>query len=160
MMKRSVPIIAAIGIVALAGIVLARMCGMHGGGMMGGDRMGGMSMARHHYVMRHGIDAQYASRTNPLQATETNVNAGRQKYQRYCAACHGPNGRGNGPAGKNLDPRPTDIATFSDTHMADDDYLYWTIAEGGAPVGSGMPPFKNTLDETGIWQIILYLRHL
>jgi mono/diheme cytochrome c family protein len=39
-------------------------------------------------------------------------------------------------------------------------YLFWTISEGGAPVGSAMPPFKQTLNEGDIWKIITYLRAL
>lgn len=44
--------------------------------------------------------------------------------------------------------------------MATDGYLFWTIAEGGAPVGSAMPAFKQTLKEDDIWKIITYLRTL
>ncbi|HSH49369.1 MAG TPA: cytochrome c [Halomonas sp.] len=134
--------------------------GMMGGGMMGGDGTRGMSMTRHRYVMRHGIDSLYASKTNPLQPTANNTQAGRQSYELYCASCHGPSGRGDGPAGENLNPRPTNIAAFSKMPMASDAYLYWTIAEGGSPVGSAMPPFKDALDETQIWQLILSLRQM
>ncbi|MFN8545827.1 MAG: c-type cytochrome [Candidatus Binatia bacterium] len=30
-------------------------------------------------------------------------------YQRYCAPCHGVDGRGRGPAAEALTPRPTDL---------------------------------------------------
>lgn len=155
--------IAAASLLMAATFSLAQMHGMQGRGMMGGggmSGMSGMSMTRHRYVMRNGIDQLYAPKTNPLQPTESNVQAGRQSYERYCASCHGPSGRGDGPAGENLSPRPTNIAAFSKMPMASDAYLYWTIAEGGAPVGSAMPPFKDALDETRIWQVILSLRQM
>jgi mono/diheme cytochrome c family protein len=44
--------------------------------------------------------------------------------------------------------------------IATDAYLYWTIAEGGVPVESAMPPFKAALGEGEIWDIIGYLRQL
>jgi mono/diheme cytochrome c family protein len=44
--------------------------------------------------------------------------------------------------------------------MASDSYLFWTISEGGAPVGSAMPPFKQTLTDDEIWKIITYVRTL
>lgn len=44
--------------------------------------------------------------------------------------------------------------------MTTDGYLYWTIADGGAPLGTAMPPFKSMLKEDQIWKIIIYLREL
>lgn len=158
--------IAAVGLLTAAGFSLAQMHGMQGHGMMdgkgmmGGGGMNRMSMTRHRYVMRNGIDQLYASKNSPLQPTENNTQVGRQSYERHCASCHGPSGHGDGPAGENLSPSPTNIAAFSKMPMASDAYLYWTIAEGGAPVDSAMPPFKDVLDKTRIWQVILYLRHM
>jgi mono/diheme cytochrome c family protein len=88
------------------------------------------------------------------------LDKGKALYQTNCATCHGASGVGDGVAGTNLNPRPADIARFSKMPMASDSYLYWTIAEGGAPVKSAMPPFKAQLEELEIWQIITYLRNL
>ena len=44
--------------------------------------------------------------------------------------------------------------------IATDGYLYWTIAEGGTPLGTAMPPFKNVLKDAEIWKVISYLREL
>lgn len=35
--------------------------------------------------------------------------AGAELYHRYCASCHGPNGAGDGPVAKWIDPRPADL---------------------------------------------------
>jgi hypothetical protein len=71
-------------------------------------------------------------------------------------------GRGmrHGPAGAALNPPPADLAFASRRPMATDAYFYWTIAEGGAPVGSAMPPFKGVLAADEIWQLIAHLRRL
>lgn len=144
--------------------VVSGMGGMGGehmmgnGGMMGNDRMGGMSMGRHRHVMRNGIDPEYADRSNPLKPTTSVLEKGKQLYEANCVSCHGPAGQGNGEAADALDPKPTNIAAFSQMPMASDGYLYWAIAEGGAPVGSAMPAFKGTLEENDVWRIITYLR--
>ena len=134
----------------------AQMMGqmMQGGGMMG------MSSVRHQYVMRNGVDPDYATRTNPLKHTARNIADGKRLYEQNCALCHGPTGMGDGEAGKNLSPPPANIAAFGRTRMATDGYLYWSIAEGGVPFATGMPPFKASLKQDEIWKIVLFLREL
>lgn len=131
---------------------------MRGHEMMAGRGPMNMSMARHRFVMRNGVPQAYAGKTNPLEPTEAHTARGKQRYKTHCASCHGASGHGDGDAGASLDPRPANIARFSKMRMASDEYLYWTIAEGGAPLGTAMPPFKAALDSDQIWEIILYLR--
>ncbi|MCB1860313.1 MAG: cytochrome c [Gammaproteobacteria bacterium] len=133
---------------------------MRGNGMMRGQDMMNMSIIRHRFVMMNGIGKEYASRTNPLSPTPNNITNGEELYTGNCATCHGVSGRGDGEAGKSLNPRPANIAAFSKMPMASDGYLYWTIAEGGTPLGTAMPVFKSVLSEEQIWEIILYLRRL
>lgn len=130
-------------------------------GMMGpGHGMMNMSMVRHHFVMMNGINPAYAAKKNPLQPTPQNIEAGKTLYGQNCAQCHGVTGLGDGEAGKTLNPRPANVASASKMPMATDSYLYWTIAEGGAPIGTAMPPFRDTLKTEDIWKIITYLRTL
>ena len=42
--------------------------------------------------------------------------------------------------------------------MAGDEYLLWTVSEGGQRFGTDMPAFKDTLTEDQIWSIIAYMR--
>lgn len=144
--------------------------GMMGPGMMGPGMMGpggrghgnmmGASMRRHHLAMMYGIDAEYAAKTNPLPANTPTLNSGRHLFEQHCARCHGAGGFGDGPDGAGLDPRPANIAASSKMPMSSDGYLFWTISEGGAPVGSAMPAFRQSLKEEEIWKIVAYLRTL
>lgn len=153
-MKNLYAKLAVSGVLLLAVIAYGQMMGMgRGGGMMN------MSI-RGRFVMRNGVDPVYASRKNPLQRTAVNVAKGKQLYDKNCALCHGQEGLGNGEAGKGLNPPPADIAATINRRMATDGYVYWTVAEGGVPVGSAMPPFKGVLKEEEIWKTILYLRTL
>ena len=39
--------------------------------------------------------------------------SGAEIYQRYCASCHGADGRGDGPAAATLDPLPSDLTAIA-----------------------------------------------
>jgi len=39
--------------------------------------------------------------------------AGKDLFQQYCAVCHGPDGKGNGPAAPALKNHPTDLTQIS-----------------------------------------------
>ena len=118
------------------------------------------SMVRHHYVHTHGVDAQYAGKGRPRVPTAEDLATGKALFARHCASCHGEHGAGDGVAGAGLDPPPADVAFAARRPMASDGYLLWAIAEGGVPVGSAMPPFKDVLSEEEIWQVIGHLREL
>jgi len=124
-------------------------------GMMG---MG--SMARHQQGMMGGIPLPYGGKINPLALTREVLDQGRALYQARCAVCHGEDGRGDGPAAAPLDPPPADLTRVIRMPIANDDYLLWTISEGGAGFGSAMPSFKEQLNELQRWQVITFLRQL
>ncbi len=134
----------------------------HGMGMMDGKGMGmmGGSSVRHSYFMRYGLEPKYARMSNPLAFTSANISKGKALYEQNCAACHGPTGRGDGPAGANLQPPPSDLVGVVKMPMASDGYLYWTISEGGTALNTAMLPWKDILSESDIWHLILYLRTL
>jgi len=161
-MKTSIAI--AVAIISLAAVGVASAQGGMGMGMGPGKGMGMGMMSgpsiRHHFVMQNGIDPQYANLANPLPGTAANVSHGRQLYEQDCATCHGPQGFGDGPAGKSLEPPPANLVNLGRMPMVSDGYLYWTLAEGGVPVGSAMPPFKEVLKPDDIWAVILYLQTL
>ena len=87
-------------------------------------------------------------------------------YARDCAACHGPAGKGNGPAGANLPGRqkmdptmPTGPANFTDPgHMlaVSDVLLQGKLLRGG--MGTGMPEFGSLYTDDELWAMVAYLR--
>ena len=129
-------------------------------GQMRGKGMMNMSMIRHHFVMRNGIDPKYATKVSPLERNAENIATGKKLYEKNCALCHGATGLGDGEAGKDLEPPPANIAMFIKMHNVPDGYLYWTIAEGGIPLQTAMPPFKNVMKEDEIWKTMIFLREL
>jgi len=96
--------------------------------------------------------AAEAARRNPVAYDKPSIDEGRKLYGTYCAACHGDQGRGDGPAGAALSPRPSDLTHTSEHHRDGD--LAWKIATGKPP----MPGWKGTLSETQIWHVVNYLK--
>lgn len=149
-----------------ASVPWSQCCGMSpwpmGQGMMGQGMMGrGMmsSMPRHHFAMMSGIPAPYNSLSNPLPRTRETVERGAAVYAGNCASCHGATGAGDGPVGRTLSPPPANLAWLAQMPMVQwDPFMYWTVAEGGAPFGSAMPSFKNVLSNDDIWAVIAYIQ--
>jgi mono/diheme cytochrome c family protein len=46
-------------------------------------------------------------------APKTNPTSGSEMYRTYCAVCHGPDGKGNGPAAPAMKVPPTDLTQLS-----------------------------------------------
>lgn len=93
--------------------------------------------------LRRAIISAYALTVAPKQAPD--AERGATPYAEQCAACHGAEGRGDGPAGKGLDPAPSN---FHDTaRMASRSIygLYNTITLGVA--GTGMASYKQLSDD-------------
>jgi mono/diheme cytochrome c family protein len=110
---------------------------------------------------------------------------GRALYSRDCAACHGTDGRGDGPAGRNLPGlrgrRPTATGAGPDgakpvDHMGSaqapagpadftdpafrlavsDAFLQGKILRGG--MGTGMPEFGSLYSQNELWALVAYIR--
>jgi mono/diheme cytochrome c family protein len=129
-----------------------------GPGMMGGGMMGG-SMARNHAAMMGGVPAAYANLRNPLPKTPATIERGAKVYADRCASCHGVTGYGDGPAASSLTPRPANLAWLSRMPMSRwDAFMFWTVSEGGAPSGTAMPSFKDSLSSTDRWAVIAYIQ--
>ncbi len=116
---------------------------------------------RHHQSMRGGIPAPYSNMQNPLPASAGNQQGGAELFQQFCATCHGSQGMGDGPAGKALTPRPANLTRFIRMPMLSrDNYLMWTISDGGAQFKTAMPAFKSVISDEDRWRIIHFLRTL
>jgi mono/diheme cytochrome c family protein len=92
-----------------------------------------------------------------------NTAPGAKVFAQRCAVCHGPDGRGNGPAAATLIPRPRDftLADFRYRSTApgsppSDSDLISTVSNGLA--ASAMPGFKDILSEAEIWAVVVRVK--
>lgn len=130
--------------------------GMWGPGTMGPGQL--KRMARHWTFIHGGLPFEYRGLFSPLAQTAGVVKAGAALYQQQCAECHGARGMGDGEAAKALNPSPALLAYMIQTPMSVDEYLMWSIAEGGKQLRTDMPAFKDKLSQNEIWKIIAFMR--
>jgi mono/diheme cytochrome c family protein len=115
-------------------------------------------LLRHTTYVNFGVEKEYEGAQSPLTGKPEAIADGAKLYAQNCAACHGPNGLGNGDMGKALSPSPALLAYMIRRPIAVDEYLLWTISEGGKQFGTDMPAFKDKLAREEIWKIIAYMR--
>jgi mono/diheme cytochrome c family protein len=97
---------------------------------------------------------QATSLTNPVAATPQTLQHAQDLARINCSACHGADGRGNGPVASYFSPvRPVDFASDRVRNRTDGQ-LFWLIGNG---IGN-MPAFRNLLSEQDLWTIVLYVR--
>ena len=96
------------------------------------------------------------SLTNPVIATPATIERAQQLARVNCSACHGGDGRGNGPVAAYFSPvKPVDFASERVTSRTDGE-LFWLIGNG---IGN-MPAFRSLLSERDLWMMVLYVRQV
>jgi mono/diheme cytochrome c family protein len=100
--------------------------------------------------------AEAAVLANPAEPTERNLAKGKELYGIFCAPCHGADGRGDGPVGKNYVPAPADLRAGSPFMQLSDGQLFVIVSTGMG----GMPAFRADLAPAERWQVVLHMRTL
>jgi mono/diheme cytochrome c family protein len=96
---------------------------------------------------------------NPVALTDTNLIAGVELYGQHCAICHGA-AKGTAsasPVAKGEYPQPPQFV--ADGVEDDPEGLsFWKIKHGIR--WTGMPAWKDTLNDQQIWTLALFLKHM
>ncbi len=92
-------------------------------------------------------------------ATKT---AGVQKFEQFCAACHGVDGQANGPTALAMNPKPRNFTDAKWQASVDDAHITKVIKEGGASVGlsSTMAPWGAVVSDQEVKEIVAHIRSL
>ena len=88
------------------------------------------------------------------KGTAGNAANGKKLADVNCVSCHGPSGKGDGPAAAALNPKPADW-TSSKVQSEGDAVLFCKVSNGRGP----MPPWKH-LPEKDRWDLISYVKSL
>jgi mono/diheme cytochrome c family protein len=101
----------------------------------------------------------------PGSDVKAGASPGEKVFAKHCAVCHGPDGKGNGPAAPSMKPRPRDFTAG--------EYKYKTTAQGSPPtdgdlvavvkqglIASGMPYFSDVLSDDEIRDVVRHIKSL
>ena len=85
---------------------------------------------------------------------------GKEKYNLYCVACHGADGKAEGAAAAAMKPRPRNFTDKEWQASVDDARLVKVLKEGGASVGlsSSMAAWSGVLTDDEINAVVAYVR--
>ena len=91
----------------------------------------------------------------PVPVSEATYLAAADVYKQNCAVCHGLPGEAQSSIAKGMFPKPPEL--FHGTGVTDDPSweTYWK-AKNGIRL-TGMPAFKETLNDTQLWQVSVLL---
>ena len=116
------------------------------------DKAAGARVAQASGDLRHAIVEAYGLTVAPKQAPD--LARGAELYAQLCVACHGAEGRGDGPAGQGLEPPPSNFHDDARMRSRSVYGLYNTITLGVA--GTGMASYKQ-LSEADRWALAFYV---
>lgn len=93
---------------------------------------------------------------NPETVNAESIEAGKKLYARYCASCHGANGKGDG--GMALSGgTPSDLTDDQWDYGSTDGEIFVAIRDG---VSADMLAYKDKLNEKQIWQVVNFMRSI
>jgi high-affinity iron transporter len=87
-------------------------------------------------------------------ATFPNLSKGKQLYMAQCALCHGMEGKGDGPGGKDLNPAPRNFTDAERMSIISPAHAFNTIRLGVE--GTSMEAYPDYTDEE-VWDLAFYV---
>jgi thiosulfate dehydrogenase len=91
----------------------------------------------------------------PVQPTEANLAAGAQIYRDNCAVCHSLPGQKESAIALGMYPKPPKLLEGKGVTDDPAGESYWKVANGIRL--TGMPGFRDALNETQMWQVSLFV---
>ncbi len=88
--------------------------------------------------------------------------AGKAKFDMLCTSCHGVAGKGDGPAGASLSPKPRNFTDAAWQKATDDATIAKVIKGGGPAIGKSplMTAWGAALSDADIANVVAYVRQL
>lgn len=113
-------------------------------------------VSRQAHALADALLAAYPVPTSPEQIPD--LARGAVLYQAQCASCHGATGRGDGPAGLQLDPAPVNFVDQTRADQRSALSLYEAITRGVD--GTAMAGYADQLSSDDRWALAYYVGSL
>jgi mono/diheme cytochrome c family protein len=109
---------------------------------------------------RHADSLALASSLPVHDSSSYEQRQGKFLFIKYCAVCHGEQGKGDGFNAYNLSPKPRDFTDATAMKPLSDERMRQTISGGGRSVNKSplMPSWGGTISKQEIGYLVLYLR--
>ena len=104
------------------------------------------------------VNEKAAKLKNPLKSDAKTIDCGRELYLTHCASCHGNTGKGDG-GGALGGGIPSDLTDDVWDYGSTDGEIFWVIREG-IDSSADMLPYKKTLSDKEMWQIVVFIRSI
>jgi mono/diheme cytochrome c family protein len=91
---------------------------------------------------------------NPFGDTPAMLALGQKVFKQNCVTCHGPKGKGNGPAAVALNPRPANLTAKAVQSQTEGD-LFWKVETGHLD----MPSWQASLSKKQVWSVVTYIKN-
>ncbi len=92
---------------------------------------------------------------NPLPRTQASMDRGRERFEFYCAQCHGIRADGTGTVGQSFAPLPTNLRSTEVRNQTDGE-IFTKVSLGY----KRHPRLWDTVSEGDRWAILWYIRSL
>ena len=97
------------------------------------------------------------ARANPVPESPEALARGRALFERYCTACHGKKGKGDGPASAEA----RDLTDPAVQARLTDGEIFWKIGTGREKDDEmAMPAFARQIKAQDRWKLVRYVRSL
>ena len=95
-----------------------------------------------------------------VSVADAQLELGKQKFETFCVACHGIDGKANGPAALAMQPRPRNLTDKNWQKSVDDARLRKVLKEGGQSVGlsATRASWGGVLSDDDIVAVVKYVR--
>ena len=97
---------------------------------------------------------------NPVAAEAASVEAGKAVFAKYCRACHGAEGKGDGPGAAMMKGvKPANLADAKWDHGSTDGEIFTSIHDGIGPKFD-MDSWEGRIQDKDIWNIVNFIKTL
>ena len=95
-----------------------------------------------------------------ISLTPEVISRGKATYMTSCAACHGSQGRGDGPAASALAAKPRDHTNGAYMDKLSNAHIFKVVKFGGAMFGYPAMPAQPSLSDEEVKDLIAFVRTL